>query len=237
MRRVRTRQPMSSEVRVCALIPAFNEAESIGSVIRGVRPQVETVILIDDGSSDATADIAEAAGAVCLRRQCNGGKGAALREGIDHIAGCDFSHVLFLDGDGQHRPEDIPSLLRVAQETAADLVIGTRPFDRALMPRERYFSNSVGSRIASWLVGREIADSQSGFRLVRLDKLIQLKLRARKYEIEMEVLIKMSMAGCTIAHAPVGMVYDNGKARSKMKPVRDTVHICLWSLLFRFLNL
>jgi len=228
---------MSSEATVCALIPAFNEADSIGSVIRRVRPHVDAVVLIDDGSSDATADIAEAAGAVCLRRKGNGGKGTALREGIDYIAGRDFSHVLFLDGDGQHRAEDVPSLLRVARETAADLVIGTRPFDRALMPRERYFSNTVGSRIASWLVGREIQDSQSGFRLVRLDKLKRLKLRARKYEIEMEILIKMSLAGCTIAHAPVNMVYENGKARSKMKPVRDTVHICLWSLLFRFLHL
>jgi glycosyltransferase involved in cell wall biosynthesis len=228
---------MSSEIRVCALIPAFNEAESIGSVIRGAKEQVETVILIDDGSSDATADIAEAAGAVCLRRRRNQGKGTALREGIALIAGCDFSHVLFMDGDGQHRPEDIPSLIRVAVETAADLIIGARPFDRALMPRDRYFSNSVGSKITSWLIGREIKDSQSGFRLVRLAKLRDLRLRARKYEIEMEILIKMSLAGGAIAHAPVSMVYENCRASSKMKPVRDTIHICLWSLLFRFLNL
>lgn len=105
------------------------------------------------------------------------------------------------------------------------------------MPRERFFSNSVGSRIASLLVGREIRDSQSGFRLIRLDKLRPLRLRARKYEIEMEILIKMSLAGCSIAHAPVSMVYENDRARSKMKPVRDTVRICFWSLFFRFLKL
>lgn len=225
------------EQRICALIPAFNEAEFIASVIRGVKEHVGEVLLIDDGSDDGTADIAEAAGAICLRRKRNQGKGAALRDGIARIAGRDFSHVLFLDADGQHRPEDIPSLIRVAHETGADLVIGARTFDRGRMPRERYFSNSVGSRIASWLTGREVRDSQSGFRLVRADRLRDLRLRSRKYEIEMEILIKLSLAGCDIAHAPVGMVYQNGTARSKMKPIRDTVRICLWSLLFRFLKL
>jgi glycosyltransferase involved in cell wall biosynthesis len=229
--------PMSKEEKICALIPAFNEAEVIGPLIKGVKEQVEEVLLIDDGSDDGTGDIAEAAGAVCLRRRWNGGKGAALREGLAHIAERDFSHVLFIDGDGQHRPEDIPSLIRVAHESDADLVIGTRTFDRELMPLERYFSNSVGSRIASWLTGKEVKDSQSGFRLARFDRLRSLKLRATRYEIEMEILIKMSLTGCRIAYSPVHMIYQNGKARSKMKPVRDTMRICLWSLGFRFLKL
>jgi hypothetical protein len=89
--------------------------------------------------------------------------------------------------------------------------------------------------LASMLVGREIRDSQSGFRLLRLDKLNGTKLRSRYYELEMEVLIKMARSGCSIAHAPVHTVYD-GQARSKMKPVRDTAWVCLWSLAFRFLG-
>jgi hypothetical protein len=115
-------------------------------------------------------------------------------------------------------------------------VIGARSFDRASMPRSRYYSNTIGSRIASSLVGREIRDSQSGFRLFRLDKLQGTKLRSRFYELEMEVLIKMARSGCVIAHAPVQTVYHDGHARSKMKPVRDTVRVCLWSLAFRFLG-
>jgi hypothetical protein len=133
-------------------------------------------------------------------------------------------------------PEDIPVMFRVANETGADLVIGARCFDRALMPRSRYFSNIVGSRLASALVGCEIRDSQSGFRLFGLDKLGEAKLRSRCYELEMEILIKMARSGCTIAHAPIHMIYYDGHARSKMKPVRDTVRVCLWSLAFRFLG-
>jgi glycosyltransferase involved in cell wall biosynthesis len=223
-------------MRTCALIPAFNEASHIAKVVEGTREHVETVVVIDDGSDDGTARVARAAGAICLGSQTNCGKASALRTGIAFARAQNFTHVITLDGDGQHLPEDIPALLSVAETTGADLVIGTRSFERASMPRARYYSNTIGSRLASGLVGCEIRDSQSGFRLFRLDKLCETGLRSRRYEFEMEVLIKMARSGCTIAHAPIRMVYDNGQARSKMKPVRDTVRICLWSVAYRFLG-
>lgn len=223
-------------MRTCALIPAFNEASHLAKVVEGTRQHIADVVVIDDGSSDGTADIARSAGATCLQLPGNRGKASALRAGIAFARDHKFTHAMTLDGDGQHLPEDIPVMLRVAQETGADLVIGARRFDRALMPRSRYYSNIIGSRLASALIGCEIRDSQSGFRLFRLDKLGEAKLRSRCYELEMEILIKMARAGCTIAHAPVHMVYDDGEARSKMKPVRDTVRVCLWSLAFRFLG-
>jgi glycosyltransferase involved in cell wall biosynthesis len=223
-------------MRACALIPAFNEAPYIANVVERARQHVEEVVVIDDGSGDGTAEIARAAGATCLQLPRNCGKASALRAGIAFARNHNFSYVITLDGDGQHLPEDIPVMLRVAEETGADLVIGARCFDRALMPRSRYFSNIIGSRLASALVGCEIRDSQSGFRLFRLDRLDGAKLRSRFYELEMEILIKMARSGCSIAHAPVHMVYEDGQARSKMKPVRDTVRVCLWSLAFRFLG-
>ena len=223
-------------MRTCALIPAFNEAPYIANVVKGTQPHVEQVVVIDDGSSDETAQVAQAAGATCLRSETNCGKASALRTGIAFACAQNFTHAITLDGDGQHLPEDVPVMLRVAEQTGADLVIGARSFDRARMPRARYYSNTIGSRLASALVGCEIRDSQSGFRLFRLDKLRETKLRSRSYELEMEILIKMARSGCTIAHAPVHMVYDDGQARSKMKPVRDTISICLWSLAFRFLG-
>src|ERR1039458_4365689 len=193
-------------MRTCALIPAFNEAPYIAKVIAGSRPYVEKVVVIDDGSGDGTAEVARAAGAICLASQTNCGKGSALRIGLAFARAENFTHAITLDGDGQHLPEDIPAMLRVAEETGADLVIGARCFDRALMPRARYYSNTIGSRVASALVGCEVRDSQSGFRLFRLDKLYGTKLRSRCYELEMEILIKMVRSGCTIAHAPMRIV-------------------------------
>src|SRR6201993_3463023 len=206
-------------MRTCVLIPAFNEAPHIANVVKRVREHVEDVVVIDDGSADGTADVARAAGATCLQLPRNCGKASALRAGIAFARDRNFTYVIILDGDGQHLPQDIPVMLRVAEETGADLLIGARCFDRALMPVSRYFSNIIGSRLASALVGCEIRDSQSGFRLFRLDKLGAAKLRSRCYELEMEILIKMARSGCTIAHAPVQMIYDDGHARSKMKPV------------------
>src|ERR1019366_2568676 len=153
-------------MRTCALIPAFNESPYIAKVVKGAKQYVEEVVVIDDGSDDGTAKVARAAGATCLQSQTNCGKASALRTGLAFARDRNFTHVLTLDGDGQHLPEDIPVMLNAA---AADLVIGARGFDRAGLPRSRYFSNTVGSKVASWLVGCEIRDSQSGFRLIRLE--------------------------------------------------------------------
>ena len=168
------------------------------------------------------------------------------------MASCPFSddrdaarrHVSFLDENvGCFREEDINARAKADQahpgslrDDRADLVIGARSFDRAGMPRSRYFSNTVGSKVASWLVGCEIRDSQSGFRLIRLERLRGVRLRSRCYEFEMELLIKLVRGGGTVGHAPVRAVYHDGQARSKMHPVRDTVRICLWSLAFRYLR-
>jgi len=226
----------SPSLRVCAVIPAFDEAERIAGLVAAVRPHVDEVIVVDDGSRDGTGQRASQAGAVCLRLERNQGKGAAVRHALSRLPPGTFSHVLFMDGDGQHLPEDIPSLVETARDSGADLVIGARTLDRARMPRSRHFSNTVGSRIASRLVGRPILDSQSGFRLVRLERLAGVRLRSRRYELEMEVLIKLCRRGASVRHAPVGLVYDGQKARSKMHPVRDTIRICLWSLAFRYLG-
>lgn len=223
-------------MNICALIPAYNEADRIAPVVKESLAHVRHVIVIDDGSSDATANAARAAGAFCLVAPKNQGKGAALRRGFAHAAAEGFTHAITLDGDGQHLPQDIPALIEAARTTGADLVIGARTFDRAKMPRARFFSNTVGSRLASALVGQPVHDSQCGFRLYRIESLAKIRLRGRRYELEMETLIKLGRAGCTIAHAPIQMVYDHGQARSKMKPVRDTVRICMLSLAFRFLG-
>jgi glycosyltransferase involved in cell wall biosynthesis len=220
--------------RVCALIPAFDEAASITAVVSATKNYVEKVVVIDDGSQDDTAKLAADAGAHCLSNGANQGKGSAVRKGIAYISEEEYTHALFMDADGQHRPEDIPNLIRTANETMADMVIGTRRFQRERMPTSRYFSNTIGSMVASWLVGQEVQDSQCGFRLARMDKLRELRLEAKKYEVEMEILIKLSLAGGKLAFSPVSVVYEDGKAHSKMRPVRDTVRICFASLFYRF---
>src|ERR1035438_4162753 len=172
-------------MKVCALIPAYNEAPHIAAVARGAARHVAEVVVIDDGSTDGTFEQAVSAGATCLRMPRNQGKAVALRAGLADAQARGFTHPLTRAAAGQPPPEDTPALLEAG---AAALVIGARGFDRAGMPRSRYFSNTVGSKVASWLVGCEIRDSQSGFRLIRLEGLRGVRLRSRCYEFEMEVL-------------------------------------------------
>jgi glycosyltransferase involved in cell wall biosynthesis len=221
-------------VSACALIAAFNEARHVAQVVDGARLHVEHVYVIDDGSTDGTAEAARAAGATVLRHESNLGKGRALRTGLRHVLDNPYGCVVLLDADLQHDPAEIPKLLAAA-ERGADLVLGEREFSREVMPAARFYSNVIGSRILSWFVGADVVDSQSGFRVVRSDLLRQIPLTGRGYEIETEMLIKLMRAGARLERIPVRRLQYDG-ARSHLRPVRDTFRTCMLALRYRFLE-
>jgi glycosyltransferase involved in cell wall biosynthesis len=216
------------------VIPAFNEAASIADVVNGVRGFVAHVIVVNDGSTDGTADSASRAGAEVVEHGTNLGKGQAIRTGLARVLEGAFAHVLFLDADMQHLPNEAPRLLKAAADTGADVVIGERQFSRADMPASRYHANRVGSRVLSWFVGVPLRDTQCGFRVFRVDALRPLRLRASGYEIETEMLVKVRRRGGRVVAVPVTAVYAG--ARSKLRPVRDTTRTCFLAVYYRFLE-
>jgi glycosyltransferase involved in cell wall biosynthesis len=151
-----------------AVIPCFNESASIGPLVAAVRRQLPFVLVVDDGSTDATAGLARNAGAVVVRHEQNLGKGAALQTGLSHALqrGCEWA--VTLDGDGQHVPEDLPALMRCAAATGARLVIGNRMNEAQKIPWLRRQVNRWMSRKISQRAGRHLPDTQSGFRLIHL---------------------------------------------------------------------
>lgn len=221
-------------ILVDALIPAFNEAATIEAVVRGIRPLVRAVTVVDDGSTDGTGVRARDAGAVVIERSINGGKGAAIRMGLTTILAGPCSHVLLMDGDLQHLPEEAGRLIETAERTGADLVIGERQFDRAAMPAARYYANWIGSAILSRFVGTTVRDTQCGFRLFAKGILGDLTLVGNGYEIETEMLVKVRRRGGRIASAPVSAVY--GRGGSKLRPARDTTRTCFLAVYYRFLE-
>ena len=221
-------------VRAVALIPAFNEATSIASVVEGVKASVARVIVIDDGSTDGTAERARAAGAEVVAHPENRGKGHAVRTGIARVLAGDFTHVLLLDADMQHLPEEAPALLAAAAGTGADVILGERRFHRSRMPASRYHANRIGSRVLSWFVGVPVLDTQCGFRVFRVDALRPLRLSASGYEIETEMLVKVLRRGGRLASVPITAVY--GGQRSKLRPLRDTTRTCFLAVYYRFLE-
>jgi glycosyltransferase involved in cell wall biosynthesis len=220
-------------VTVTALIAAFNEEQTIATVVDGVRPFACEVVVVDDGSTDRTAERAVEAGAVLLRHDRNRGKGSAVRTGLERVLAGPASHVLFIDGDLQHDPADVPRLLEAAERTGCDVVIAERAFERNTMPTARFYSNRIGSRILSWFIGTEVTDSQSGFRLIRADCLRPLALTATGYEIETEMLIKLTRRGASLGRIPVPARYHG--ARSKLRNVRDTFRTCMLAVHYRYL--
>ena len=133
---------MPEAFRPAALVPAYQAESTIAAVVRGIRDIVARVLVVDDGSSDRTAAEAESAGAEVLRRAANGGKGAAVRSGLERLLATDATHVAFVDADGQHDPADLPRLLDAARN-GARFVIGSRMADPDAIPAYRYRTNAV----------------------------------------------------------------------------------------------
>src|SRR5262249_28871846 len=146
------------------------------------------------------------AGAETLRLPVNGGKGSAIRAGLDRLLASDATHVAFVDADGQHDPADLPLLL-AAVEAGEDFVIGSRLAGPEAIPPVRYKTNEIGSRILTRMTGHEIQDGQSGYRVVACDLLRKLRLTARGYSIETEMLLKAAPHVERFREVPVRAVY------------------------------
>jgi glycosyltransferase involved in cell wall biosynthesis len=201
----------------CAVvIPCLNEAATIGRLVAEVRLHLPTVVVVDDGSSDLTGELAARAGAEVIRHAHPGGKGAALRDGLRRAQELDFRWVLMMDGDGQHAPADIPVFLAHAERTHAPLIVGNRMQEVAAMPRARRWTNRWMSRRISRLAGRELPDTQCGFRLVRLDAWAALGLGGGHFEFDSELLVAFAKAGYAIAFVPVQTIYRDEQSKIRL---------------------
>jgi glycosyltransferase involved in cell wall biosynthesis len=207
--------------RVLAVIPAHDEAARIRSVVDGARRHVE-VLVVDDGSSDETAQIAEAAGARVIRQSPNQGKGAALRAGFTAALESGAEAVITLDGDGQHDPSEIPTFLgtyawRAVDGRATELIVGRRDFRR--MPPVRRLSNWMGTLVLSGSLGRWIADNQSGYRLIGR-RLMRAMLESRDsgFAFEVEMIAVCLREKWPVDWVPIRTIY--GDETSHIQPLQ-----------------
>ncbi|MFP3854481.1 MAG: glycosyltransferase family 2 protein, partial [Anaerolineales bacterium] len=205
--------------RIVALIPAYNEHRAIEPVIRGTK-QTLPVVVVDDGSSDGTDQVAEDAGAMVLRHQVNQGKGAALRTGFQWALEEQLRAVVTIDADGQHDPMEIPKFLVVFRSEAADLVIGKRDFSK--MPFPRGYTNPFGSWLLSKVVGEKIYDNQSGYRLYARSLLEVIDFSAVGFEYEVEVIGAALRNDLKIAWVDIRTIYGTDTT-SYFHPVRDSI--------------
>jgi len=205
---------------VAAIIPAYLEEKHIADVVQRTLRELDHVLVVDDGSADATAANARAAGAELLVHEGNLGKGEAIKSGLRFWLERGFEHVVILDGDGQHLPEEIDRFI-AATGTGAQLLVGTRMSDLRKMPFVRRLVNRYMSNKISRLCGQEIPDSQCGFRMLHAAVIPHLLEGTERFEYETEMLIKVSRKGFRIGAVPVSTVYSDEV--SSIHPVRDTI--------------
>lgn len=206
---------------VAALIPAYREERHISGVVEKTRPHVDEVWVVDDGSPDQTAARAESAGATVVRHDVNRGKGAAIKTGLQRLLERGVTYVVLLDGDGQHRPDEITRFLEAARRDGAGLVIGNRFGDLRDMPLIRRLTNRYMSHRISRVAGSRVPDTQCGFRLLHRDVIPVVLGESDRFDFETEMILLAASSGCKIASVPVSTIY--GEEKSKIHPWHDTI--------------
>jgi glycosyltransferase involved in cell wall biosynthesis len=221
---------------LAVLIPALNCADTIAEVVSGAHRYVDVVVVVSDGSTDATAERAAAAGAEVVRHPITQGKGTALQTGLQLLANRGFARVLTMDGDGQHLSDQIPILLRASDAEPGALIVGARHLDPTSVAPIRLFGNRFANRWVEIACGQTLPDTQSGFRIYPLGETLALRTRARHFAFETEVLIRAARAGLPIRSVSVKVYYPPvGEHTSHYRRVVDTVRIIfvVLGLIFR----
>ena len=218
---------------ICVIIPTYNNGGTIGGVVAGALEQCRDVIVVNDGCSDATAAILaeiQTEGLTVVALDRNSGKGAALKAGFRKALEMGFAYAITLDGDGQHYPEDIATMLRANQEHPGALILGSRMMDGADRSKGSSFANRF-SNFWLWVqTGRRLDDTQTGYRLYPLKKLKFLTSRffplTSRYEAELELLVFASWHGVELVPVPIRVYYPPKEERvSHFRPGKDFARI------------
>lgn len=237
----------SSQQHICALIPTYNNAGTIVDVVRRVHKHLRNIIVVVDGSTDATIDLLNGLDfpVDIVSHTKNKGKGAALVSGFRKAMELGYDFALTIDADGQHYPEDIPVLLRAHDIHPQALIVGSRPFTDANMSGKSKFANSFSNFWFALQTTIHLPDTQTGMRLYPLHQLHGLNILTRRYEAELELLVFAAWHNVPLVPVPVRVFYPPKEERvSHFVPARDFTRIsilncllCIGALLFGYINM
>jgi len=217
-------------MKTVVVIPAYNEAQTIADVAQRVLVQQLPLVVVDDASVDGTAERLVGLDVTVLRNEQNLGKGGSLWRGMQYAMELGAEAIITLDGDGQHRPEDLPLLLAAAAQYPKTIIIAARQLNTENAPKSRKRANDIADFWISWAAGYPISDSQSGYRLYPAGLIRALAINTsaeRGFVFESEILIKAAAKKIYSHAVAIPSIYQKGARASHFRPVRDIVNITL----------
>jgi len=223
-----------NDLNCCVIIPTYNNEKTLAKVIAEVSLYAEHIIVVNDGSTDSTSAVLEQFDfiTVCSYPK-NRGKGFALRTGFKKAIDRGFDYALTIDSDGQHYPSDIPLFAEKAKEHPDAILIGSRNLKQENIPGKNTFANRFSNFWFRLETGQKLDDTQSGFRLYPLQKIKDIRFYTKKYEFELEVLVRSAWRGVQINPIPIQVFYPPQEERvSHFKPFRDFARISLLNTIF-----
>lgn len=230
-------------LKCAVLIPTYNNSTTIAKVIEDVKEYADEIIVVNDGSTDNTSEILSTTKDIrVIEYTQNQGKGYALKLGLSKAHEWGFRYAITIDSDGQHYADDIPVFIKRIEEVPDSLLIGARNLTADNMPSKNTFANKFSNFWYKVETGQKLTDTQSGFRLYPLDKLQNIRLITRRYEFEVEIIVRAAWRGVNVENIPIKVYYPPEEERvSHFRPLRDFTRISilntvlvLYALLFYY---
>lgn len=226
------------ELGICILIPTYNNAKTLERVLKGTLAYSDAIFVINDGSTDETAQILAAYPTLnCINIAVNTGKGNALRQGFERARQSGYNYAITIDSDGQHFPDDIPTFVEALQASPeVALLIGARQMNQVGIPRKSSFGNKFSNFWFWFETGIKLDDTQSGFRLYPLHHIPQ-RLYTKKFELEIEVIVRAAWRGVSVKNIPIKILYDPKERVSHFRPFKDFTRISILNTVLVLITL
>lgn len=225
------------KLKICVLIPTYNNHKTLERVIDGVLLYTDNVIVINDGSTDTTATILEKYTSISvLTIEKNKGKGNALQIGFRDAISKGYEYAITIDSDGQHFPHDIPDFVTKLEENQLVLLIGSRQMEQDGIPKKSSFGNKFSNFWFWFETGIKLEDTQSGFRLYPLNYLPK-KFWTNKFEFEIEIIVRTAWKGIDVINIPIDILYDPNERVSHFRPFKDFTRISILNTFLVFVTI